>query len=159
MNRYLIVLVVAVGLLGACGSDEADPAAAIEAYGEAFNAGDLDAVMALFSEASVVVDHWRAADSPFRAASPLLAGEALGPFFIESLGGADLVEAVPPDAEAVPENALRISNVEVSGNTVTWDEVYTSGVGFRICSDGVTAVIEDGTIMTWTYPDDVRWFC
>ena len=154
MSRYLIFLVVAASLLGACGSDEADPpAAALEAYGAAFNAGDLDGVMALFSEESVVVDHWRAADSP------LLDGEAVGLFYIETLVGTDLVEAVPPDAEAVPENALRISNVEVSGDTVTWDEVYTSGIGFRICSDRVTAVIEDGKIMTWTYPDDVRWFC
>jgi len=56
-------------------------------------------------------------------------------------------------ATAAAKNAVVISNVEVSGNTVTWDQVQTVDLGARFCTDGESAVIEDGKILTWTSPD------
>jgi len=109
-----------------------DHAATIEAYTAAYNAGDIDEVMAFFSEEFVMTDH------PFN----------------ESVTG--LVEMrgvmLRDIASATPENAYTISNVEVSGNTVTWDGLWVNKQGQEYCQFGQSAVVEDGTILLWTWP-------
>jgi uncharacterized protein (TIGR02246 family) len=124
--------VVAVLILAACGGDDVDPAAVIEDYTAAYNAGDIDAVMALFSEESVVTGH---------------------PFALES-EGLTAIRAVQVEdiAAAATENAYTISNVRVIGNTVTWDHVWISAEGGRFCQQGHSAVVEDGKITSWTWP-------
>lgn len=109
------VLIAIALLLGGCG-DPADPAATIEDYVTAYNAGDIDGVMALFSHDSVVTGH------PF-------ATEARGLEAIRSLQLADL-------AAAATENAYTISNVQVSGSTVTWGHLWVSADGQEFCQQG-----------------------
>lgn len=53
---------------------------------------------------------------------------------------------------AATEDAYTVSNVEVTGNTVTWDQVWISGAGDEHCLEGQSAVIEDGKIVLWTWP-------
>jgi hypothetical protein len=57
MKRSLTAPVLAALIIGACWGDDADPAGVIEDITAAYNAGDIDAVMALFSEESVVTGH------------------------------------------------------------------------------------------------------
>ena len=104
------------------------PAAIIEAYIEAYNANDIDGVMALFSEESVVID------APL---DPQASGQSRGLRQIRSLHRADM-------RSAADENAYTISNVEVSGNTVSWDHVWINEDGTEWCAAGHSAMIEDG---------------
>ncbi len=108
------------------------PSQTISAYVTAYNAHDIDAVMAFFTEESVVTDH------PF-------AVEAAGLSSIRILHSQDI-------RSAAESNAYRISNVEVTGDTVTWDHVWTNDQGEKYCKQGQSAIIEDGTILVWTWP-------
>jgi hypothetical protein len=110
------------------------PAGTIGAHVAAYNAADIDGVMALFTEESVITGH------PFDASSTGLAE-------IRALHVTDM-------AAAASENAYTISNVEVSGNTVTWDHLWVNDVGEEYCQFGQSAVVEEGIILTWTWPSD-----
>jgi hypothetical protein len=43
--------------------------------------------------------------------------------------------------------------LEVLGNTVTWDHVIANNQGDEFCVTGHSAVIEDGKIISWQWPD------
>ena len=135
LGTAAVVAVVAIVLAtDSNGSNVAgdDPASVIQAYTAAYNAGDIDAVMALFSEESVVTGH------PFAA-------ESAGLTAIRVVQVADI-------AAAAAENAYTISNVEVTGDTVTWDHVWTRNNTQQFCVQGHRAVIQDGKILSWVWP-------
>jgi uncharacterized protein (TIGR02246 family) len=120
----------------ACNSTQSDPAATIEAYVAAYNAADVDAIVELFDENAVITNH--------------PGGTFTGTEQIRSLhegGGADGADGTV---------AYTISNIEVSGNTVTWDHVWSgeedNGEPFQSCVEGHTATVEDGQIVSWTWP-------
>lgn len=134
-----VVIVAGIGFLVSNNSDSADiagasasPAQVLDDYIAAYNSGDIDGVMALFSEDSVITGH------PFSASSTGLAE-------IRDLQVRDMVEAAS-------ENAYTISNVEVTGDTVTWDHVFTNSGGNEFCQFGQSAVVEDGMMLSWTWP-------
>ncbi len=133
MRRWLMAVILMALVLSACGGDDADPASTIEAYEVEYNAGDIDGVMALFSEDSVITGH------PFAASSTGLTE-------IRALHVTDM-------GAAASENAYTISNVEVTGNTVTWDHLWVNNGGEEYCQVGQSVVVEDGIILTWTWPD------
>ena len=125
-------------LLSACGDDsdssiDVDPTAVIEDYRLAYNSGDIQAVMSLFNEVSVITGH------PFAA----------------SQRGLDEIRRIQSQdiASATTEDAYVFSNFEVDGERVTWDHVWTRGDGREFCVDGHVAVIQVGKIMSWTWPD------
>lgn len=127
--------VLAAGLLlAACGGhDVGDPAAAIEAYISEYNAGDLDGVMAMFSEDAVLTGHPFAARATGRAA----------------------IRSVHADEVGGP-GKYTISNLEASGSTVTWDHVWAGerdGGAFAFCVEGHSATVDDGRITSWSWPD------
>lgn len=132
MRRLLTVIMCGAVLLAGCGDAEAEPASVIERYIAAYNTGDIDGLMAVFSEQSVITGH------PMAARAEGL--EAIRNMQIQDLNAAAVVDA------------YSISNVNVSGKTVTWDHVWTSGDGREFCQKGHTARIEDGRILTWTWP-------
>jgi len=117
----------------------AGPMAVIESYGEAYNSGDIDAVMAFFSEESVIVGH------PLDFNNTSSGGLAEGLTEIRSVQNRDLASAADTDAYS-------FSNFEVSGNTVTWDHNWTNSQGQEFCAAGNSAVIENGIITSWTWP-------
>ncbi len=134
MRRGFVALILSAALtLGACGGGEADPASTIKAYVVEYNAGSIDGVMALFSEESVVTGH------PFDASSTGLAE-------IRAVQVADMAQAASEKAH------YTISNVEVTGNRVTWDGSWISSAGVEFCESGHSAVVEDGLILSWTWP-------
>ena len=104
----------------------AGPTATVESYIEAYNAGDIDLVMIHFTEDSVITDH------PTGFGSVTTGLEA-----ILRLHKQDLSFGV----------GYTISNVETSGDTVTWDSVW----GSDGCVEGHTTVVEDGKMLTWTW--------
>jgi hypothetical protein len=56
--------------------------------------------------------------------------------------------------EAAADNAYAFSNVEVTGNTATWDQRWRNRNGDRFCRQGQSAVVEDGRIVSWTWGGD-----
>lgn len=122
-----VVCALAVLLTGACGGDDADPGETIQAYIDAYNARDIDAVMALFADDAVITDH------PF-------AGVTEGTEAIRTLHVRD-VEAAGGD------DAYQISDLQVSGNTVTWNHVWNE----RCTGIGNEATVMDGAIVSWQF--------
>jgi hypothetical protein len=115
-----------------------DPAAVIELYVTAYNSGDIDAVMEVFSEESVMTGH--------PAAAKKLTG-------LTQIRHSQVEEDLN---YAATENAYSISNVEVDGDTVTWDQLWVNKAGENYCMEGQSAVIKDGKILTWTWPSANR---
>lgn len=130
------LLIVGV-LLAGCGDDDSaaaedsDPAAVVEDYRVSYNGGDIEEVMTAFTDESVITGH------PF-------ADESAGLAEIRSLHLGDMSAAAQTDA-------YEFSNIEVSGDTVTWDHVWLNDDGEEWCAEGHSAVITDGQIITWTF--------
>lgn len=116
------------------GGIPSDPAAVIEGYRIAYNSGDIEAVMALFADDSVLSGH---------------------PLSTRSTGLAALrIVQLRDIAMAAPTDAYRTFNVEVSGNTVTWDHEFVNNQGIPWCGEGNTAVIAGGKILNWAFAPD-----
>jgi len=107
----------------------------IEDYVSAYNAGDIDEVMSFFDEDSVIIGH------PFAARSE----------GVEQIRGVMVADL----SEAADTNAYTISNLEATGNTVTWDHRWTNRRGAEFCGTGHSTRIDNGKIDTWTWPS---WF-
>lgn len=132
MRRSLVAFISVILVVSACAAAVGDPGSTLDVYVSAYNGGDIGGVMELFSEESVVIGH------PFDS-------EARGLTEIRSLQLRDI-------EHAATENAYTISNVEVTANTVTWDHVTLDHHGVQRCNQGHSAVIEDGKILSWTWP-------
>ncbi len=125
--RLVFVVVVAVALAAAgCSSNSGEPADVIHAYVAAYNSGDLDAVVAVFADDASITGH------------PSNSGGRLGQEFVRALHFQDLTYG----------NGYTVSNVETSGNTVTWDSVWGNGIG---CVEGHTSVVEGDKIVSWVW--------
>ena len=135
--QWLVTVLAAALLLSACSSDDADPAGTLDDFVTAYNADDLDAVMELFSEDAVIDGR------PFEGGESYASPAAVRSAF-----------SIYMDFAA--ENAWTISNVEVTGMTVTWDQIYQSTISGidTVCGEGHRAVIEDGKIVSWTWPSE-----
>lgn len=135
-----LALIVGLGtwaiLGGGGGGEAANPRAAVEGYYEASNSHDLNAIMEFFSEESKIVGH--PADSPTRG-TPLRGLATIRSVLEVQLGF------------AVPVNPFTISNVEVSGDTVTWDSRFSNKNGNRFCAEGHSAIVGGGKILFWTH--------
>jgi hypothetical protein len=104
----------------------------IEAYVDAYNSGDIDEILGSFSEDSVMIG------SPWE--SPVQGLDELRSLHIDEL------------AAAADSDAYLIANVEVVGDTVTWDHRWSNKEGTDWCAAGQSAVVEEGVIVSWTWP-------
>lgn len=134
------VVVAAVGasiwLVGDGTSDAASRQATVEGYYAASNSHDIAAVMEFFSEESEIVGH--PADRPATRGTDL-----------RGLAAIRSTLELQFEAIALP---FMISNVEVSGNTVTWDSEHDAvSLGVRVCANGHSAIVEGGKILFWTH--------
>lgn len=144
------ILVLFVAMLGACsgaetgtadvetGTADAEPGPAdvVQSFVDAYNANDIDAVVALFAEDAVLRGH--------PSGPPEAEGETIRNVFAASLG------------ESASEEPYQVSNVQVENNTVTWDFVFTDSNGVEYCTDGHSAVIEGGKVVSWDFADPQR---
>ena len=130
--RLVFTVVMAASLIATgCSSETSEAEGALNDYVEAYNSGDIEAVMALFTEESTIAGH------PMSNASGL---EAIRRVQVQDLGA------------AAATDPYSISDVVVSGDTITWNHVWTNSSGSQFCQRGQEAVIEDGKIVTWTWP-------
>lgn len=111
-----------------------DPASTLDAYIAAYNDKEIDTVMELFTEESVVTGH------PYSTT-----GSEAGLDAIRSFQRIDM-------AAAAEEDAYTISNVEVSGNNVTWDHLWLDDQGQQFCKFGMSAIVEDGKFVVFDFP-------
>jgi hypothetical protein len=103
-----------------------DPADVINDYVAAYNSGDVDKAMVLFTEDSTITGH------------PTGTGSANSLDEIQALHLQDLSYG----------RGYTISNVETSGNTVTWDTVWGDNYG---CVEGHTTVTNGDKIVSWSW--------
>ena len=136
--RVLVMLVLTGALvLAACsGNDDgsrssgaSDPAEVVEGYVAAYNAQDIDRVMAFFAEDAVIIN----GAEQFEGAEAIRK-EELGGFILHAPGGA----------------AYSVSNLVVADNVVTWDRLF-KGTAHTCVGTGDKAVVEDGKIVMWTF--------
>lgn len=134
----VVIAVIAGGLIAARAvrsdrASQAGPAAVIEQYVEAFNEGDIDAMMNQFADDAQLIGH------PFAA-------EAFGATAIRDVQIGDLANAAPTDA-------IRVSDLEVVGDVVTWNQVYENRRGEFTCATGNRAVVVDDEIVRWEFAE------
>ena len=128
-------------LLGACGGDESDPAAVLSNYLEVWNAEDGQAVMVFYAEDAVVENHPTADRVKATGTSEILVIEASLDGFQGSAGTMEYV------------------NMEVSGDTVTFDNIFISGDGSCFSSGGSEATIENDLIVLVVWGDTDTDLC
>lgn len=135
---FLVMLgLTATLVLGGCGDDNADsgfsrdsdPAEVIEGYVTAYNAQDIDRVMAFFTEDAVLIDGVERIEG-----TEAIRAEELGGFGVQAPGG----------------EAFSISNLVVTGNTVTFDNHF-KGTAHTCVGTGNEAVVDDGQIVEWKF--------
>lgn len=128
----------AAGAESTVGAASTDPAAVIAEYRVAYNDGDIERVMSLFSDDSVINGH------PFAGRSEGL--DAIRALQIDDLASAD------------PSDAYRIDHVDVVGDTATWSHVFTNAAGERWCGEENRAVVRNAKIVIWDFAPD-RYPC
>jgi len=106
-------------LLGACGWNNADPAAVLADYKDARNSGDVDAVIGFYAEDAVVKNHPRDGDAIADGVDEIRVLEGQVPGIQGSTGGIEFTDMV------------------VSGNTVTFNHKFFNTSGEPLCECAV----------------------
>lgn len=137
MRRLLTAVISLTLILGACGGDDSDPGAVLTEYVEVWNAEDADAVMAFYAEDAVIEGHPADADGLATGKSEILAIEEDMDGFQGSTG------------------TLEYINMEVSGDTVSFDNIFVNAEGECFSSTGSVATIENDliTLIVWGNPE------
>ena len=117
MRRLLTTVISLALILGACGGDSSDPASVVYEYLEVWNAEDGEAVMVFYAEDAVIENHPNVDGVTATGKSEILAIETSLDGFQGSTGTMEYV------------------NMEVSGDTVTFDSIFINGQG-ACCSSG-----------------------
>jgi hypothetical protein len=115
-------------------NDQADPTAVLADYEDARNAGDVDAVMALYADDAVVTGH------------PLDAGDGAANGVDEIRALEDLV----PDIQRA-EDAAEFINIETSGNSVTFDMRFFPAGSSCTGSSDHEVTVTDGLITFYAW--------
>ena len=151
--RVVAGVLVAVLVLAGCSDDDSgdaagsDPAAVLAAYQEARNSGDMDALMAFYSDDAVVTN------APFDSIST---GED------EPVAtGVDEIRALESERPSFqrPEDATEFINVQVSGNRVTFDQTFFNDEEECFGDSGNEVTIEDGKITLYAWGPEDRSLC
>jgi hypothetical protein len=134
--RSLIAVVIAVGFVVAgCSSSSEDPAAVVADYLEVWNAENAEAVMVFYTEDAVIEGHPSDTDDLATGKSEILAVETT----IHRNQG--------------PTGTMEYVNMEVSGDTVTFDNIFINSGGQCFSSTGSVLTVEDGKIALVVWGD------
>jgi hypothetical protein len=136
--RLLIAVVIAIGFVVAGCSSSSDPAAVVADYLEVFNAEDGEAVMVFYAEDAVIEGHPDvSSDGLATSTSEILAIETAMNIHQGSTGTMEYV------------------NMEVSGDTVTFDNIFINAEGDCFSSTGSVMTVEDDKIarIVWGNPE------
>ena len=144
MGRPLMMMVVSVVLiLSACGGDDdaSDPAAVVADYLEVWNSADAEAVMVFYADDAVVENHPTVDRVLATGKSEILVIEERMDGFQGSTGTMEYI------------------NMEVSGDTVTFDNIFNNARGECFSSTGSVATIENGLITRVVWGDTEADLC
>jgi ketosteroid isomerase-like protein len=131
------MMVASVLLLGACGGDDADPAAVLAEYEDARNSGDVDAHMAFYAEDAVVENHPLDSDGVANGVLEIRGFEGQVPGIQGSTGG------------------IEFTDIVASGDTVTFNHKFFNATGACFGGVGDEVTVEDGKITRYVWgPDD-----
>jgi hypothetical protein len=136
-TRLLVATAVAVALAAVGCSSSSDPAAVVADYLEVWNAEDAEAVMVFYAEDAVIEGHPSDPDGLATGKSEILVIEATLNGFQGSTG------------------TMEYLNMEVSGDTVTFDNIFINGSGDCFSSTGSVMTVEDDKIagIVWGNPE------
>ena len=141
LRRLLITVTSLTLILGACGGDNSDPAAVLADYLEVWNAEDAEAVMVFYAEDAVVENHPTVDGVLATGKSEILVIEERLDGFQGSTGTMEYI------------------NMEVSGDTVTFDNIFHNASGECFSSAGSEATIENGLIVLIVWGDTGADLC
>jgi ketosteroid isomerase-like protein len=141
--RLLIATIVALTLTAmGCSSDSDDaaddPAAVVADYLEVFNAEDGEAVMVFYTNDAVIEGHPdESSDGLATSTSEILAIETA------------------MNRHQGTTGTMEYLNMEVSGDTVTLDNIFINGSGDCFSSTGSAMIVEDDKIalIVWGNPE------
>ena len=133
MRRLIATAISLALILGACGGDDSDPAAVLADYLEVWNAEDGEAVMVFYAEDAVIEGHPEDTDGLATGKSEILPIEQRMQIHQESTG------------------RLEFTNMVVSGNTVTFDDIFHNGDGDCFSSTGDKVTVEDDKITLYVF--------
>ena len=169
-GRFLIVLVTFIMTLGACvtsegletttvptepaetsttsapvttttTADQADPAAVLADYLEVWNAEDAEAVMVFYAEDAVIEGH------------PEDTGDV-------STGKSEIFPIEDRmDGYQGSTGTMEFINIEVSGDTVTYDNIFHNGSGGCFSSSGTVVTVEGDKIARMVWGDTDADLC
>ncbi len=140
--RSLITVVIAVGFVVAgCSSSSDDPASVLADYLEVWNSEDAEAVMVFYTEDAVLDGHPSDSDGLATGKSEILAVETT----INGLQGST--------------GRMEFLNMEVSGDTVTYDNIFHNGSGQCFSSTGTKMTIEGDKIALIVWGDTDGGLC
>jgi len=135
-----VVIVAGIGFMVSNNSDPADvagtpasPDQVLTDYVEAFNTGDADAVMVFYAEDAVIEGHPEDTDGLATGKSEILPIEQRMQIHQGSNG------------------RLEFTNMVVSGNTVTFDDIFINGDGDCFNSTGDKVTVEDDKITLYVF--------
>ena len=137
MRRMLTTVISFALILGACGGDDSDPAAVLADYLEVWNAEDAEAVMVFYAEDAVLEGH------------PEDTGDV-------STGKSEIFPIEDRmDGWQGSTGFFEFLNMEVSGDTVTFDNISNNATGGCFSSTGSVATIENDliTLIVWGNPE------
>ena len=141
MRRLIATLISLALILGACGVDDSDPAAVVTEYLEVWNAENGEAVMVFYAEDAVVENHPNVDGATATGKSEILVIE----------------EGMQRNQGST--GTMEYLNMEVSGNTVTYDNIFINGDGACFSSAGSEMTIENGLITRLVWGDTSADLC
>jgi ketosteroid isomerase-like protein len=133
MRRLIATAISLALILGACGGDDSDPAAVLADYLEVWNAEDGEAVMVFYAEDAVIEGHPEDSDGLATGKSEILPIEQRMQIHQGSTG------------------RLEFTNMVVSGDTVTFDDIFHNGDGDCFSSTGDKVTVEDDKITLYVF--------
>jgi hypothetical protein len=136
------LVLAAMLIVAACGDDDGDgddgdPAALLADYEGTRNAGDVDALMALYADDAVVTNHPADTDN--------------------TATGVDEIRALESDVPTFqrPEDATEFVNVQVSGDRVTFGNIFFHDTGECFSGSGHEVTVQDDKITLYAWgPED-----
>ncbi len=141
MRRLFTIGISLALILGACGGDDSDPAAVLTDYLEVWNAEDGEAVMVFYAEDAVIENHPNVGGRLLTGKSEILANETSLDGFQGSTGTMEYV------------------NMEVSGDTVTFDSIFHNAQGQCFNSSGLEVTVADDKITLWVWGGPSAGLC
>lgn len=136
MRRLTVMVASIVLVAGACEGGLSNPDAVLTGYQDARNAGDIDDLMALYSEDAVVENHPVADGRTATGTADIRSLELAAIAFQGATGSIEFIERV------------------VSGNTVTFKDRFQNARGECFSGGGHHVTVEDGKITEFVWGNE-----